>query len=82
MTADARSAQRVEGGRSNGDMLWFNTEKGHGFIETAAGDMQVRLTDAGTTNVAADAGTRTLAAGQTYLLVIATPSSFLAPGCP
>jgi cold shock CspA family protein len=38
MTADARSAQRVEGGRINGDMLWFNNEKGHGFIETAAGD--------------------------------------------
>ena len=38
MTADARSAQRVEGGRNNGDMLWFNNEKGHGFIETAAGD--------------------------------------------
>ena len=35
MTADARSAQRVEGGRINGDMLWFNNEKGHGFIETA-----------------------------------------------
>jgi hypothetical protein len=52
------------------------------FIETAAGDTQVRLTDAGTTNVAADAGTRTLAAGQTYLLVVATPSSFLTPGCP
>ena len=38
MTADARSVQRVEGGRINGDMLWFNNEKGHGFIETAAGD--------------------------------------------
>jgi cold shock CspA family protein len=38
MTADARSAQRVEGGRMNGDMLWFNNEKGHGFIETAGGD--------------------------------------------
>jgi hypothetical protein len=38
MTADARSLQRVEGSRMNGDMLWFNTEKGHGFIETAAGD--------------------------------------------
>jgi hypothetical protein len=38
MTADARSAQRVEGGRISGDMLWFNNEKGHGFIETAAGD--------------------------------------------
>jgi cold shock CspA family protein len=22
----------------SGDMLWFNNEKGHGFIETAAGD--------------------------------------------
>jgi cold shock CspA family protein len=38
MTADARSVQRVEGGRINGDMLWFNNEKGHGFIETAGGD--------------------------------------------
>src|SRR5258705_4844434 len=38
MTADARSAQRVEGGRIGGDMLWFNNEKGHGFIETATGD--------------------------------------------
>jgi cold shock CspA family protein len=38
MTADARSAQRAEGGRISGDMLWFNNEKGHGFIETAAGD--------------------------------------------
>lgn len=38
MTADARSVQRVEGGRISGDMLWFNNEKGHGFIETAAGD--------------------------------------------
>jgi cold shock CspA family protein len=38
MTADARSAQRVEGGRISGDMLWFNNEKGHGFIETATGD--------------------------------------------
>jgi len=38
MTADARSAQRVEGGRISGDMLWFNNEKGHGFIETADGD--------------------------------------------
>ena len=38
MTADARSAHRVEGGRISGDMLWFNNEKGHGFIETAAGD--------------------------------------------
>jgi cold shock CspA family protein len=38
MTADARSAQRVEGGRVSGDMLWFNNEKGHGFIETTAGD--------------------------------------------
>ena len=38
MQADARSAQRVEGGRVSGDMLWFNNEKGHGFIETAAGD--------------------------------------------
>ena len=38
MTADARSAQRVEGGRISGDMLWFNNEKGHGFIETAGGD--------------------------------------------
>ena len=38
MTADARSAQRVEGGRISGDMLWFNNEKGHGFIETTAGD--------------------------------------------
>ena len=35
MTADARSAQRAEGGRISGDMLWFNNEKGHGFIETA-----------------------------------------------
>ena len=38
MTADARSAHRVEGGRVSGDMLWFNNEKGHGFIETTAGD--------------------------------------------
>ena len=38
MTADARSAHRVEGGRVSGDMLWFNNEKGHGFIETAGGD--------------------------------------------
>ena len=38
MTADARAVQRVEGGRINGDMLWFNNVKGHGFIETAAGD--------------------------------------------
>ena len=38
MTADTRSAQRVEGGRSNGDMLWFNNEKGHGFIETDTGE--------------------------------------------
>ncbi len=38
MTADARSAQRAEGGRISGDMLWFNNEKGHGFIETAEGD--------------------------------------------
>jgi cold shock CspA family protein len=38
MQADARSANRVEGGRIGGDMLWFNNEKGHGFIETAAGD--------------------------------------------
>ena len=38
MQADARSTQRVEGGRISGDMLWFNNEKGHGFIETAAGD--------------------------------------------
>ena len=38
MQADARSAHRVEGGRISGDMLWFNNEKGHGFIETAAGD--------------------------------------------
>ena len=38
MTADARSAHRVEGGRISGDMLWFNNEKGHGFIETAGGD--------------------------------------------
>ncbi len=38
MTADARSAQRAEGGRISGDMLWFNNEKGHGFIETATGD--------------------------------------------
>jgi cold shock CspA family protein len=38
MTADARSAHRVEGGRINGDMLWFNNDKGHGFIETATGD--------------------------------------------
>ena len=37
MQADARSAHRVEGGRIGGDMLWFNNEKGHGFIETAAG---------------------------------------------
>jgi hypothetical protein len=38
MQADARSAHRVEGGRISGDMLWFNNDKGHGFIETAAGD--------------------------------------------
>ena len=38
MQADARSAHRVEGGRVSGDMLWFNNEKGYGFIETAAGD--------------------------------------------
>jgi cold shock CspA family protein len=38
MTADARSAHRAEGGRINGDMLWFNNEKGHGFIETAEGE--------------------------------------------
>jgi cold shock CspA family protein len=38
MQADARSANWVEGGRIGGDMLWFNNEKGHGFIETAAGD--------------------------------------------
>jgi cold shock CspA family protein len=38
MTADARSAHRVEGGRISGDMLWFNNDKGHGFIETAMGD--------------------------------------------
>ena len=38
MTADARSAHRVEGGRISGDMLWFNNDKGHGFIETATGD--------------------------------------------
>jgi cold shock CspA family protein len=38
MTADARSAHRVEDARISGDMLWFNNEKGHGFIETAAGD--------------------------------------------
>jgi cold shock protein len=38
MTADARLVQRGEGGRINGDMLWFNNEKGHGFIETDAGD--------------------------------------------
>ena len=38
MTPDARSAQRAEGGRISGDMLWFNNEKGHGFIETATGD--------------------------------------------
>lgn len=38
MTADARSSQREEDGRNNGDMLWFNSDKGHGFIETDAGD--------------------------------------------
>jgi cold shock CspA family protein len=38
MTADARSTPLAEGARSNGDMLWFNSEKGHGFIETEAGD--------------------------------------------
>jgi hypothetical protein len=38
MTADARSIPRAEGARNNGDMLWFNNEKGHGFIETEAGD--------------------------------------------
>ena len=38
MTADARSTQRAEGGRISGDMLWFNNEKGHGFIETATGE--------------------------------------------
>jgi cold shock CspA family protein len=38
MTADARSVQRVDGGRMNGDMLWFNNEKGYGFIETAGGE--------------------------------------------
>jgi len=38
MTADARSAQRAEGGRISGEMLWFNQDKGHGFIETAAGE--------------------------------------------
>jgi cold shock CspA family protein len=46
MTADARSAQRAEGGRISGDMLWFNNEKGHGFIETAAGDrLRVEASD-------------------------------------
>ena len=38
MTADARSIPRAEGARNNGDMLWFNNEKGHGFIETEAGE--------------------------------------------
>ena len=38
MTADARSIPHAEGARNSGDMLWFNNEKGHGFIETAAGD--------------------------------------------
>jgi cold shock CspA family protein len=46
MTADARSAQRAEGGRISGDMLWFNNEKGHGFIETATGDrLRVEASD-------------------------------------
>jgi len=46
MTADVRSAPRAEGARNNGDMLWFNNEKGHGFIETATGDrLRVEGTD-------------------------------------
>jgi cold shock CspA family protein len=46
MTADARSTQRVEGGRISGDMLWFNNEKGHGFIETSTGDrLRVEASD-------------------------------------
>ena len=46
MTADARSAPRADDGRMNGEMLWFNTEKGHGFIETEAGDrVRVEATD-------------------------------------
>jgi hypothetical protein len=52
------------------------------FFETVAGATQVRLTVAGTQNVVVDAGSRTLAAGQSYLLVLATPSSVLATGCP
>jgi cold shock CspA family protein len=38
MTADARSVQRGESDRASGDMLWFNNEKGHGFIATTEGD--------------------------------------------
>ena len=49
MTVYARSAQRVEGGRISGDMLWFNNEKGHGFIETATGD-RLRVEGAGFRN--------------------------------
>lgn len=35
MTAEAQSVQRAGGGRLDGQMLWFNNDKGHGFIESA-----------------------------------------------
>jgi hypothetical protein len=51
------------------------------FFDAAAGAWQVRLTDAGTVNVVIDAGSYTLAANTTYLLVIALPNPILATGC-
>jgi hypothetical protein len=52
-----------------------------GFFVTNAGANQVRFTNAGTTTVAIDAGTQTLAAGTSSTLVLGPGSAFLVPSC-
>lgn len=53
-----------------------------GTFDVPAGAVQVRLTNAGTTNVVFDAGTQTLEAGKSYTLVISSATAaILVPDC-
>jgi hypothetical protein len=51
------------------------------FVETPPGNTLVQLTTAGTLEIVFDAGVQSLAAGQSYMLVSAIPSSFLTTAC-
>jgi hypothetical protein len=51
------------------------------FVETSPGNTLVQLTIAGTLDVVFDSGVQSLVAGQSYMLVGASPNSFLTTAC-